>query len=449
MTPAQMREYFQNRPLGLYGTVGEYAVLVPLVERAGRLHLLFETRAETLVGHQPGEVCFPGGRLEPGEKPQQAALRETWEELGIPPETVDVLAPLDPIQDISDRLIHPFLALVQPEAAEQLKPNPDEVKNAFFVPLDVLLSYPEEVYRYPVQVRETQNFPFPRLGFPQDYPWRGGWMEVPIYEYEGHAIWGLTARLVRWFLSQLKCMQQEPLTPASNQTACAPGKTAGSVRAAVKTDGTSVEYLGAYQLTQSDRYFKLGRDSVLLASFCTLRPRWQVCDLGCGVGPLLLLLSQREEKLSRTGIEREPGAAALARQNLADNGLSGTILTGDLRDKRLVTGDRFHLVISNPPYFRAGSGASGGPARMDEHCSVEELCQAAGRLTRTGGRFALVYRPERLAELMAALEKARLTPKRMQLLAYDREKPPYALLLEAVKEGGPGLDILPTHYQVE
>ena len=210
---------------------------------------------------------------------------------------------------------------------------------------------------------------------------------------------------------------------------------------------TTVEYLGSYQLTQSDECFKLGRDSVLLAAFCTLKPHWQVCDLGTGVGSLLLLVSQREERLTRTGIELDPVAADLARKNLEDNGLTGEIITGDLRDRTLVPGDRFHLVLSNPPYFRAGSGKSGGTARMDDTCSVEELCQRAGQLTRTGGRFALVYRPERLAELFAALQRARLEPKRLQLLAYDRQKSPYAVLVEAVKDGGPGLDVLPVHYQ--
>ena len=212
---------------------------------------------------------------------------------------------------------------------------------------------------------------------------------------------------------------------------------------------TSVEYLGKYQLTQSDACFKLGRDSVLLAGFCTLRPKWTVCDLGCGVGSLLLLTAQREENLTRVGIELDPTAAELARKNLADNALSGTILTGDLRDKSLLRGDQFHLVLSNPPYFRAGSGRSGGQARMDDTCSVEDLCRTAGRLTRTGGRFALVYRPERLAELVAALQTAKLEPKRMQLLSYHRTKAPYAVLVEAVKEGGPGLEILPTQYQTE
>ena len=210
----------------------------------------------------------------------------------------------------------------------------------------------------------------------------------------------------------------------------------------------SLEYLGTYTLRQSDRCFKLGRDSVLLANFCTLRPNWRVCDLGCGVGSLLLLLSQREEKLTRLGVEIDPYAADLARQNLADNHLSGEIVTGDLREKGLVPNDQFNLVVSNPPYFRAGSGASGGQARMDETCSVEELCQTAGRITRTGGRFALVYRPERLAELFAALRETKLEPKRMRLLAYDETKPPYAVLVETVKEGGPGLEIMPVDYQV-
>ena len=88
----------------------------------------------------------------------------------------------------------------------------------------------------------------------------------------------------------------------------------------------SVEYLGTYQLTQSDECFKLGRDSVLLSRFCTLKPNWKVCDLGTGVGSLLLLLSQREERLERTGIEINPTAANLAQKNLEDNGLSGRVI---------------------------------------------------------------------------------------------------------------------------
>lgn len=209
----------------------------------------------------------------------------------------------------------------------------------------------------------------------------------------------------------------------------------------------SREYLGTYTLTQSDRCFRLGRDSLRLGAFATVRPGWRVCDLGCGPGPLLLLLSQRAERLERYGVELDPEAADLARRNLADNGLTGTIRTGDLRDPALLPPDYFHLVISNPPYFRAGSGYSGGTARMDEACSLPDLCRRAGKLTRTGGRFALVYRPERLAELFAALGEARLEPKRMALLAHSPARPPFAVLVEAVKDGGPGLEVLPVRYE--
>lgn len=209
MTIDHMKDYFQTRELGIQNTAAEFAILVPLVEQDGELCLLFETRAETLVGHQPNEVCFPGGRREKGEKPVDTALRETWEELGIPAEAIEILAPLDVIQDISDRVIYPFLGKVSAEAVRALQASASEVKNTFLVPLRFLLDYQEEVYRYPVRFHSDDNFPFERIGFPKDYPWRSGWMDVPIYEYEGHVIWGLTGRMVRWLLGHLRTMTAE------------------------------------------------------------------------------------------------------------------------------------------------------------------------------------------------------------------------------------------------
>ena len=206
MTVDRMKQYFRSRELGLQSTASEYAVLLPLAEHDGELCLLYETRAETLVGHQPGEVCFPGGRREKGEKPVDTALRETWEELGIPAGDIEVIAPLDVVQDISDRVIYPFLVSITPAGTEKLHASASEVKNTFFVPLDYLLNYKEEVYRYPVRFEADDSFPFERIGFPKNYPWRGGWMDIPIYEYEGHVIWGLTGRMTRWLLDQLRAM---------------------------------------------------------------------------------------------------------------------------------------------------------------------------------------------------------------------------------------------------
>ena len=203
------------------------------------------------------------------------------------------------------------------------------------------------------------------------------------------------------------------------------------------------EQLGPYRYEQSDSCFPLGQDSLALADFATLRRGDKVCDLGCGAGALLLLLAGRQSTLELSGVEISPEDSAMASKNLEKNGLTGEIYTGDVRQvcKTLPAGG-FSLVISNPPYFRAGSGGDGGAARMEE-ATLTDWCAAAGRLVKNGGRFALVHRPERLAELFAALQNSGLEPKRLQLIQHKEDTPPSAGLGEAVRQGRPGLEVLP------
>ena len=104
--------------------------------------------------------------------------------------------------------LYPFLARITPQGLAALQPSADEVKDVFFVPLDYLQNYPEEVYRYKVAAQVDDRFPYERMGFPKTYPWRTGFMDVPIYEYQGHFIWGMTARTVRWLLRQLQLMEE-------------------------------------------------------------------------------------------------------------------------------------------------------------------------------------------------------------------------------------------------
>ena len=163
-----------------------------------------------------------------------------------------------------------------------------------------------------------------------------------------------------------------------------------------------VERLGPFLLRQPPGVFPLGEDALRLAAFATARRGWRVCDLGTGSGCLLLLLSGRTPGLELYGVERDPAAACAARDNLAENGLEGTVWAGDWSALTGGTGP-FDLVISNPPYFAQGSGASGGPARMEGRDGLEGLCRAAARLTRNGGRFALCHRPERLTDLLCSL----------------------------------------------
>lgn len=206
------------------------------------------------------------------------------------------------------------------------------------------------------------------------------------------------------------------------------------------------EQLGPFLLRQPPGVFPLGEDALRLAGFATVRRGWKVCDLGTGSGCLLLLLSGRAPGLELYGVEADPAAAQAARDNLTENGLGGTVWAGDWGALPSGTGP-FDLVISNPPYFAQGSGASGGPARMEGRDGLEHLCRAAARLTRNGGRFALCHRPERLADLLCTLRACGLEPKRLQLAAHDPERPPSLVLVEAVRQGRPGLEVLPTLYR--
>lgn len=205
-----------------------------------------------------------------------------------------------------------------------------------------------------------------------------------------------------------------------------------------------IEQLGPFSCRWEEGCFPLGQDSLLLGRFATVKPGWRVCDLGCGVGTLLLLLLGRVSTLAVCGVEISPDAARAAQCNLADNGLTGEIRTGDLRDPAVLpAAGQWDLVVSNPPWFPGGSGRSGGPARMEEQCTLEQLCAAAARCLKNGGRFALVHRPDRLTDLLCALRSAGLEPKRMQLVQHREDKPPSAVLLEAVRQGRPGLEVLP------
>lgn len=202
------------------------------------------------------------------------------------------------------------------------------------------------------------------------------------------------------------------------------------------------EQLGPYTLTQPDGVFPLGTDTLALGAFATVRHGWQVCDLGCGSGALMLLLAGRQAGLTLTGVELDPASARAAEKNLSQNDLVGRVLCHDLRTAPLPAG-QFDLVISNPPYFPVGGGKSGGSARCEENCTLDELCAAAARLTKNGGRFALCHRPERLCDVMCALRGHGLEPKRLKLLSHSPGHAPSTVLIEAVRQGRPGLEVLP------
>ena len=180
----------------------EYAVLCPLVERPDGLHLLFEVRSAGVS--QSGETCFPGGQMEPGEAPADCALRETEEELAIPRQEVEVLGRPDFICNQAGFLMQPVLGLVSAAGFAAVAPSPAEVGEAFTVPLAFFRETAPEQYVYALQPDVPGDFPYETVGIPADYRWARGRVEVPIWYWQGHAVWGMTARLTQDIVRHLE-----------------------------------------------------------------------------------------------------------------------------------------------------------------------------------------------------------------------------------------------------
>ena len=191
----------------------------------------------------------------------------------------------------------------------------------------------------------------------------------------------------------------------------------------------------------------LGTDSILLADFARVRGAARGIDLGCGSGILALLLLWREARLRMTGLELDPAAAAIARENLRENALDARaeIVEGDIRAVRAAfRAGSFDFAVANPPYFACGSGGvspdpARAAARSEASCTLGELCRAAAWLLPSGGRFYLVHRPERLSELCCALAACGLEPKRLRPVAATAGRAPSLILLESRRGGKPGL----------
>ena len=202
----EIKQQLANREPGLMDAGSRYAVLVPLVERDGELYVLYEVRAAKMR-RQPGEVCFPGGRIEGAETPEQCALRETQEELGIPSSDVQILGRLDFVAHRANFIMYPILGLVDASAVEQLRPNPAEVGETFLVPISYLRQNPPQEYCYALTPTIPEDFPYEKVGIPRDYKWQRGGETVPVYPWESHPIWGLTGRITRHLMKWMECWQ--------------------------------------------------------------------------------------------------------------------------------------------------------------------------------------------------------------------------------------------------
>ncbi len=178
------------------------AVLLPLVMKDNQICIIFEKRADNI--HQPGEVSFPGGRIDADDAgPEQAAVRETCEELGLHLSDIEVIAPLDIMVSPFNVIVYPYLAQINSRRA--LCPNPDEVAEVFYVPLDFFLNYePMRKSIYLTVGGASEDFPFEIIPQGKNYPFRKGVLPQFFYLWEDYVIWGLTARIINHFVGLIR-----------------------------------------------------------------------------------------------------------------------------------------------------------------------------------------------------------------------------------------------------
>ena len=197
----------------------------------------------------------------------------------------------------------------------------------------------------------------------------------------------------------------------------------------------------------------IGTDSVLLANFA-LPVKGRVCDLGCGAGAVMLLMALREEQAVYDGVEIRPDAAEKAARNIVRAGLSDRMRVKnlDLRTARdQLEHAAYQVVVSNPPYAPVGGSVppedeGARIARTEKCCTLSDLCAAASYLLKFGGRFCVVYPPDRLTSLMCTMREYDIEPKRLRLYCRRADAPPSLALLEGRRGGREGLTILPSLF---
>lgn len=194
LTLADIKNIFSGREPAPIGRHRFFSVLIPFVEKDGKVYILYETRAKTLKS-DPGEICFPGGHVEAGETPEEAALRETCEETGIGRDKIRMIGPGNVLYGYANYTLYTWLAMIDYEDYLNARPQAEEVDEIFLVDTEELAACVPEIFREKVTASVSDAFPYEKLGIEKDYPWRTGVWEIPIYQVGGRIIWGLTARI--------------------------------------------------------------------------------------------------------------------------------------------------------------------------------------------------------------------------------------------------------------
>lgn len=204
-----------------------------------------------------------------------------------------------------------------------------------------------------------------------------------------------------------------------------------------------------YKIIQDPEKFCFGMDAVLLSGYATANDGARVIDLGTGTGIIPILMAAKTGAAELVGLEIQPESAEMASRSVLLNDLQDRvkIVNGDIKEAdSLFEAASFDVVTSNPPYMIGGHGLKNddSPKAIARHeilCDLEDVVKCAARLLKPRGKFYMVHRPFRLAEIIVMLREYHIEPKRMQLVHSFIDKEPSMVLIEAVRGAKPRMKI--------
>ena len=206
-----------------------------------------------------------------------------------------------------------------------------------------------------------------------------------------------------------------------------------------------------YQIIQDTGRFCFGMDAVLLTGFVQIKSGERVLDMGTGTGIIPILLEAKTKAAHFTALEIQADSADMAKRSVKINELEEKIavVQGDIKEAGLLFGAAsFDVVTTNPPYMIGEHGLKNpneakAIARHEVLCTLEDVVREAAKVLKSSGRFYMVHRPFRLAEIIRTLSAYGLELKRLQFVHPYIDKEPNMVLLECMKGAKPRVTVEP------
>lgn len=209
--------------------------------------------------------------------------------------------------------------------------------------------------------------------------------------------------------------------------------------------------VNGYEIIQHPGKFCFGMDAVLLSNFAKVKKGERALDLGTGTGIIPILLTAKTEGESFTGLEIQEESADMARRSVLHNHLEKKveIVTGDMKEAAAIFGNAsFDVITTNPPYMIGKHGIENTSdtkaiARHEVLCTLDDILRESAKVLKSGGRFYMVHRPFRLAEILSKMVELKIEPKRIRMVHPYIDKEPNMVLIEGKRGGNSRMTVEP------